>query len=444
MRSAGADVPDEMAGADGIDETSGPAGADRVPGPAAGGACHQEARDAAGPPDGDAGPQLRVTTIELFFDLVFAFTLTQLTALLADEASLTALAQVLLIFTLIWWMYAGYAWLTNTRPPAGSAERLLLLVGMAGLLIVGLAIPAGFSSNGVPLGLGYLVVVLVHAALYFRVNRNILRIAPFSIASALLIIAAGIVSRPAGGHRPAAYALWILAVVIQLGSPLIVHPRGLFGLRPAHIVERHTALVIVALGESGAAVGIGASRLANRVGGMNTGLVAVSLLGLALSAALWWTLFGGNEDQRAERALTGADSGQRTSLILTGYFYAHTPLLLGIVAVAAGIEQAIAHTAAPPSAGSAAAAISLAAGTAALLAGDIAFRRLLRISRARLRMAGAAAAAATVAAGLLAGLPAQLALLTAILAVVIVAEQRLEPPGDSDLAGASADGVAAG
>lgn len=436
MRSAGADVPDEMAGPDGIDETSGPAGTDRVPGPAAGGACHQEAWDAAGPPDGDAGPQLRVTTIELFFDLVFAFTLTQLTALLADEASLTALAQVLLIFTLIWWMYAGYAWLTNTRPPVGSAERLLLLVGMAGLLIVGLAIPAGFSSNGVPLGLGYLVVVLVHATLYFRVNRNILRIAPFSIASALLIIAAGIVSRPAGGHRPAAYALWILAVVIQLGSPLIVHPRGLFGLRPAHIVERHTALVIVALGESGAAVGIGASRLADRVGGMTTELVAVSLLGLALSAALWWTLFGGSEDQRAERALTGADSSQRTSLILTGYFYAHTPLLLGIVAVAAGIEQAIAHTAAP-SAGSAAAAISLAAGTTALLAGDIAFRRLLRIGRARLRMAGAAAAAATVAAGLSAGLPAQLALLTAILAAVIVAEQRLEPPGDSDLAGAS-------
>jgi low temperature requirement protein LtrA len=388
-------------------------------------------------PDTEAGPRLRVTTIELFFDLVFAFTLTQLTALLADEASLTALAQVLLIFTLIWWMYAGYAWLTNTRPPAGRAERLLLLVGMAGLLIVGLAIPAGFSSNGVPLGLGYLVVVLVHATLYFRVNRNILRIAPFSIASALLIIAAGVVSRPAGGHRPAAYALWILAVVIQLGSPLIVHPRGLFGLRPAHIVERHTALVIVALGESGAAVGIGASRLANRVGGMTTELVAVSLLGLALSAALWWTLFGGSEDQRAERALTGADSSQRTSLILTGYFYAHTPLLLGIVAVAAGIEQAIAHTAAAPPAGSAAAAISLAAGTAALLAGDIAFRRLLRIGRARLRMAGAAAAAATVAAGLSAGLPAQLALLTAILAAVIVAEQRLEPPGDGDLAGAS-------
>ena len=118
--------------------------ADGAPGPGAGGAGHREARDRAGPPDGGAGPQLRVTTIELFFDLVFAFTLTQLTTLLADEASLAALAQVLLIFTLIWWMYAGYAWLTNARPPVGGAERLLL-VGMAGLLIVGLAIPAGRS-----------------------------------------------------------------------------------------------------------------------------------------------------------------------------------------------------------------------------------------------------------------------------------------------------------
>ena len=88
---------------------------------------------------------------------------------------------------------------------------------------------------------------------------------------------------------------------------------------------------------------------------MTAELVAVSLLGLALSAALWWTLFGGNEDQRAERALASADTDQRTSAILTAYFYAHTPLLLGIVAVAAGIEQAIARTAAPPSAGSAAA-----------------------------------------------------------------------------------------
>ncbi len=392
----------------------------------------------------EAGEQLRVTTVELFFDLVFAFTLTQLTALLADQASLTAVAQVLLIFTLIWWMYAGYAWLTNARPPVGGAERLLLLVAMAGLLLVGLAIPAGFGRDGVALGLGYLLVVLVHAFLYYRVNRNILRVAPFSIASALLVTAAGVVARPDGEHQLAVYALWILAVVIQLGSPLIVHPRGLFGLRPAHIVERHTALVIIALGESVAAVGIGEARLAARVGGMTAGLVAVSVLGLALAAALWWILFGGNEDERAEQTLTRTGSGRRTGLILNAYFYAHTPLLIGVVAVAAGSEKAIARAAAPPSAAPAAAVISLAAGTAALLAGDIAFRRLLRIGRARWRVAGAAASAATVAVGLWAGLPAQMGLLTAILVAVVAAERRLEPPGDGGRAGAPAAGAAAG
>jgi len=168
------------------------------------------------------------------------------------------------------------------------------------------------------------------------------------------------------------------------------------------------------------------------------------VLGLALAAALWWILFGGNEDERAEQTLTRTGSGRRTGLILNAYFYAHTPLLIGVVAVAAGSEKAIARAAAPPSAAPAAAVISLAAGTAALLAGDIAFRRLLRIGRARWRVAGAAASAATVAVGLWAGLPAQMGLLTAILVAVVAAERRLEPPGDGGRAGAPAAGAAAG
>src|SRR6266571_9005563 len=114
------------------------------------------------PPDHTA-PPLRVTTLELFFDLVFAFTLTQLTALLAGRLTLAGVAQVVLVFGLLWWMYGGYTWLTNARPPARTAERLLLLVGMAGFLVVGLAIPAGFAGAGVELGLGYLIVVLVHS-----------------------------------------------------------------------------------------------------------------------------------------------------------------------------------------------------------------------------------------------------------------------------------------
>src|SRR5580704_52452 len=115
------------------------------------------------------GPPLRVSTLELFFDLVFAFTLTQLSALLdGNGISGASIVQVLLVFGVLWWMYGGYAWLTNTRTPDRAPERLLLLVGMAGFLVVGLAIRNGFgstrsASSGIYLGLGYLVVVCVHA-----------------------------------------------------------------------------------------------------------------------------------------------------------------------------------------------------------------------------------------------------------------------------------------
>ncbi len=175
-----------------------------------------------------ATEELRVSTLEIFFDLVFAFTLTQLTAVLANQLSWQAASRVLLIFGLLWWMYGAYAWLTNSRPPVHTAERLLLLVGMAGFLVIGLAIPSGFGSYGVVLGLGYLLVVLVHTVLYYRVNANILRVAPFNIASALLVTVAGLLHEPGRSTGAVGYGLWIAALVVQLGSPLVVHPKGFF------------------------------------------------------------------------------------------------------------------------------------------------------------------------------------------------------------------------
>ena len=101
--------------------------------------------------------------------------------MLASRLTWLTVAQVLLVFGLLWWMYEGYAWLTNSRPPVATAERLLLLVGMSGFLVIGIAIPHGFADYGVVLGLGYLLVVLVHSGLYYRVNANILRVAPFNV-----------------------------------------------------------------------------------------------------------------------------------------------------------------------------------------------------------------------------------------------------------------------
>ena len=418
-----------------------------------------------GPPQPPAGPRPdepppRVTTLELFFDLVFAFTLTQLTALLSGDLALTGLLQVLMIFGLLWWMYGGYAWLTNARPPVHTAERLLMLVAMAGFLTAGLAIPHSFGRDGVAFGLAYLTVVLVHAWLYFRVNKNIIRLAPFNVASALLVIIAGLVARQAGSPGLAGYLLWFAALAVQLGSPLIVAPAGLFEIRPAHFVERHGALLIVALGESVAAVGIAATRLgsaATRLGsatgpGTTTGpgtaagpgrlaaaaglgglppaevtasLVIASVLGLALAAALWWALFGTGDDDAAERALASAATQRRSALALSAFFYGNIPLLLGIVAIATGVQQAIERSFGQLPGGPARGAVALAAGAALFLAGDVAFRRLLGLGPVLIRSITAAAVLATIAVGVTVTVEAQLALVAAMLAAMLVAEYHL-------------------
>jgi low temperature requirement protein LtrA len=384
------------------------------PGPQPG---HQPSPPPGGRP-GDGVP-LRVSTLELFFDLVFAFTLTQLTALLAHHLSLTGVAQVLLIFGVLWWMYGGYAWLTNTRTPDRAPERVLLLTGMAGFLVVGLAIPHGFgpeaSETGAALGLGYLIVVLVHTSLYYRLNRNIMRIAPFNITSALLVILAGEVD------GPAVYALWAAALAIQVLSPLIAHPGGRFEIQPAHFVERHGALIIVALGESVAAVGIAASR--QRVTGS---LIGAAVLGLALTACLWWAYFGTGDDDRAERAFTDADPGQRPGLALSAYFYAHIPMLLGVVAMAAGVLLTIGHAAQPHPVGQ---ALALSGGVALFLAGDAWFRATLRIGTPWPRLATAAFALAAAALGATVAVEAQLVVLLAALVTMLAGERYLAGQG---------------
>jgi low temperature requirement protein LtrA len=395
---------------------------------------------------------IRVTTLELFFDLIFAFTLTQLAVVLTPgKTSVWAASvfRVLLIFGLLWWMYGGYAWLTNTRSPVRNPERLLLVFGMTGFLIVGLAIPEAFGGDGVAFGLGYLLVVLVHAVLYARVNRQIWRIAPFNVTSALLVIAAGLAS---GSAR---YVLWVAALVIQAGAPLVVRLGGRFEIRPGHFAERHGALIIVAIGESVAAIGIGA------IGRPVTiKLVVAAVAGLALSVALWWMYFGSGDDERGEQAMRAAAETRRPRLALSAYFYAHMPMLLGIVFAAAGVTEAVRQGAGSSVAeavgrargvagavghvGSAAeavghargaaeavglargggwpAALALGIGAAAFAGGTAAFRAALRTGPTRLRLAAAAFALATVPLGALVAIEAQLGLITAGLAVMLVTE----------------------
>jgi low temperature requirement protein LtrA len=366
-------------------------------------------------PSPDAGQPLRVSTLELFFDLVFVFTITQLTGTLAEDLTPRGALRVLLVFGVLWWMYGGYAWLSNARTPRLFPERLLMLLGMAGWLVIGLAIPHAFGRRGeaVALGLGYLLVVAVHGALYLRANRNILRVVPFNAASALLVIAAGIfgVREP-----PAGYALWLAALAVQALSPLLIPPTGRFSIQPSHFVERHGALIIVAFGESVADIGIGAASHP-----VTAALIAQSVLGLALAATLWWAYFGVGDDERAEEEMTRTDPALRPALALNAYFYSYIPMLLGIVTLAAGVKVAIGsdQTTLPYRA-----CLALAGGVALFLAGDVAFRRSLRIGAQRYRAAAAGAALAVSAVGVTLSVTAEIALLAAVVAAALAAEQR--------------------
>ena len=265
-------------------------------------------------------------------------------------------------------------------------------------------------------------MVLVHSALYYRVNQNIVRIAPFNLTSALMVIGAGL----AGGA--AAYVLWTAALAIQVLSPLISHPRGRFAIQPSHFVERHGALVIVALGESVAAVGIVAASQ-----GVTFAVATTAVLGLALSAGLWWIYFGDGDDERAEAAMTAAKPAARPALALAGYFYAHIPLLLGVVVMAAGVKLAIGQAGRPHPA----AAIALACGAALFLAGHAWFRRVLRIGPVLPRIVAALAALATAALGATVTVEAQLAVLVAGIAALLSAEHyaaRSQPVRRRDMA----------
>jgi low temperature requirement protein LtrA len=356
---------------------------------------------------------VRVSTLELFFDLVFVFTITQLTTVLVERPNARGILQVVLMLGVIWWMYDGYAWLTNAVAPDRASRRLLLLGGMAAYLVLALATPAAFSGTGLTFGLAYVAIVSIHAGLYMRTSsqatfRALFRLAPFNQISALLVLAGGI----AGGT--AQYLVWALAFGLEWVTPNLIKLSA-FMIGPAHFVERHGLVVIIALGESIVAVGLGAAGL-----DIDLPLVVFASLGLALTACLWWAYFGGDE-QRAERAMSAAPAERRPRMAIDGFGYCHLGILLGIIAIAAAQKKATGH--AFDSLGTWQ-ALLLAGGVTVFLVSDAIFRQVLRIGRSTARLTAAVLAPATIPLGIEVSAFAQLAALVALLVVTLGAEAR--------------------
>jgi low temperature requirement protein LtrA len=354
---------------------------------------------------------VRVSTLELFFDLVFVFTITQLTALLAKDISLTSVAQVVLMLSVIWWMYDGYAWLTNAVAlPAIRQRRFLYLIGMGGFLGIALAIPTAFGAAGWVFGLSYFVVNAVHTGLFLHgggagIWAVMRHLGPLNLISATLVLVGGITT---GGWR---WALWTVALAVIIASPYL-NPLSEFSISPAHFVERHGLVVIIAIGESIVAIGVGAAGLP-----VDVALLVVAMLGLTLSYMLWWVYFEGG-DAGAEHALAAIEPHRRARVAVHAYGFAHVPILLGIVAFAAGLKKAIGHVVGHLEFDQ---AIVLAAGVTVYILGDTVFRRLLRIGVSRFRIAGGVVALAAAPLGLI-GAWVELSVLIVIVVATFYAE----------------------
>jgi low temperature requirement protein LtrA len=255
----------------------------------------------------------RVTPLELFFDLVFVFGFTQVTTVLSDDPTWSGLGHGLLILAALWWAWAAYAWLTNTVDPEMGAVWGAVLVAMAAMFVAALAVPEAFGRHGVVFGVAFLIVNVMWLALYAlaaRADRDllaaILRSAPSALAGATLIIVAGFVD---GALRP---VLWLAALAVGLFGPLLVGISG-WRVQPAHFVERHGLIVIIAIGESLIAIGLGA-----RETELGAGVIVAAVLGLVVAMSFWLAYFDFFQI-RGQQLLTDRSGPQRIALARDAY-----------------------------------------------------------------------------------------------------------------------------
>ena len=285
-----------------------------------------------------------VTPLELFFDLVFVFALTQVTALMADQPSAVGVVRGMLILSVLWWCWVGYAWLGNVVRADEGAIRLAMFGAMAAMFVIALTIPESFDDlpGGLPgpvvFAVGYFVVRVAHLLLFLAVSRDdpqlrrqVLRFAPSVVlGTSFLLIASQL-------DGPAQTALWATALVTDYVGTMLAGASGWRVNSARHFAERHGLIIIVALGESIVSIGIGVTELP-----ISWPIVVASALGLALSAGLWWAYF----DVAAldsEHALAAADGERRARLARDGYSYLHLPMIAGIILLSLGLKKVLGY-----------------------------------------------------------------------------------------------------
>jgi low temperature requirement protein LtrA len=283
----------------------------------------------------DVDREARVTPLELFFDLVFVFAITQVTSVLSSDPSWEGLARGILVLGALWWAWVAYAWLTNTLDPEEESVRIAMLAAMAAMLLVALSVPLAFDQDAALFGVAYLLVRVLHVVLYAIAGKDdpdllaaVLRFAPTAIAGASLIIAAAFFDGAIQG------GLWAGALVVDYVGALLGRGRG-WRVSPGHFAERHGLIVIIALGESIVALGVGAGALH-----LDAGTIVAAVLGIVVISALWWSYFDWFT-LAGERLLTRAEGVARATFARDVYSYLHLLFVAGIVLFALGLKKTL-------------------------------------------------------------------------------------------------------
>jgi low temperature requirement protein LtrA len=279
----------------------------------------------------------KTSYLELFFDLVFVFAFTQVTALILEDTSLRGFARAALVLAMVWWAWSAYAWMTNAIDVENAVTRLIIFAAMVAGFFMALAVPHAFEQEAAWFAVAYFVVRMLQSALYSwgvrddpEMLRVTLRLAPGFVVAALVALAGGFVDPD---YRA---SVWLASLVIDVVATLTI-ARGDWHVSPSHFAERFALIVIIALGESIVAIGVATAGLDRDA----TYAVSV-VIAFAGVAALWWAYFDFTA-VAAERSLRRVSGLERTTLARDVFTYFHYPLVLGIILYAVAAKKTLEH-----------------------------------------------------------------------------------------------------
>ena len=363
-------------------------------------------------------PPSRVSNLELFFDLVFVYTVTQVTSVIDHRPNWGGAAEGFVVLVVLFWMYGGFAWLTNATGTGSVGRRAVMLVGMACLLICSIAAPHEFDKDGITFGIAYLALAVTHSVGFLAFggpqNRRAIRhVGPLNIGCALLILASGWTTGTAD------WIIWTVVALTYLVA-LQVFGRGSgFTLTTAHFAERHSLMIIIVLGESLISV----TTIAQGVP-VDHRVVLGVLCGLAASAGLWWIYF----DDDAAIVEHVIDQGRRSRWPFgPSYDMTHVIMMAGVIGIAAGTRlgypDLLDHAGTPG-------AVLVAGGGAFFLTGTGWLRAAMGLPGAWLRIGAAATSLLCWPVAIAAGTAVGLLALTVVAAATVVVGHLApaEPP----------------